>query len=112
MDLSALIRQIGASPAPEPLAKVDALLRFIIQTLSATDSDVLLSPPLWRHPADLIYDVCANAADHYELQERRERRERMFYKLAAVESDSSPRRSQMDELSVRPSSLMCNCPAQ
>lgn len=92
--------QIAASPAAEALDKTTRLLRYTVETLCQADLDVLLSPPLWRHHADLVTEICANIGDSGDIHAMRLRSERMFYRLPAVESDSSPRRNQMDELSV------------
>lgn len=76
------------------------MLRYIVRTLYIADHETLLSPATWRQHSDLIVTICGSVSEPIRLADLRERSERMSYKLVVSDRSTSPRRNQMEEISV------------
>lgn len=103
--------QIQSSLAPHLLGKVDGMLRGIVKSLYDANSEVIISLYTWRAHSELLREICRSDEESDEeagqvWQSVQERNERLGFKVAASDSTTSPRRNQMEEISVSPSLVL------
>lgn len=84
----------------DSLAKVESMLVHIVTALVEADQEVLLSPNVWRHQGVLESMLKPDIVGDAAWVELAARNNVLLFKATSTESNSSPRRHQMEEIHV------------